>query len=53
MVTFITAYAIVWLALVVYAVRLRANQRHLERIVRALAPDRGESQTWPDAGPGA
>jgi CcmD family protein len=47
--TFITAYAIVWLALVLYVVRLRAEQRHLERIVRVLAT------ADPDAhgGPGA
>jgi CcmD family protein len=34
--TFITAYAIVWLALVLYIVRLRTNQRRLERLVRSL-----------------
>jgi CcmD family protein len=50
--TFITAYAIVWLALVLYTVRLRARQRHLERIVRELSPDARESRAWPGAGAG-
>ena len=34
--TFIAAYAIVWLALVLYIVRLRTNQRRLEQLARTL-----------------
>ena len=34
--TFIATYAIVWLALVLYIVRLRTNQRRLEQLARTL-----------------
>lgn len=34
--TFITAYAIVWLASVLYILRLRKNQRRLEQLARIL-----------------
>ncbi len=34
--TFIATYAIVWLALVLYIVRLRADQRRLEQLTRTL-----------------
>jgi CcmD family protein len=44
MATFIAAYAIVWLVLVLYVVRLRANQRRLEELARSL---QGRVQHWP------
>jgi CcmD family protein len=34
--TFITAYAMVWLALVLYILRLRSNQRRIDRLVQSL-----------------
>jgi CcmD family protein len=34
--TFIATYAIVWLAMVLYILRLRTNQRRLDQLVRTL-----------------
>jgi CcmD family protein len=34
--TFIAAYAIVWLALVIYILRLRREQRRIDQVVQIL-----------------
>jgi CcmD family protein len=34
--TFTVTYAIVWLAMVLYILRLRTNQRRLDQLVRTL-----------------
>ncbi len=34
--TFIAAYAIVWVALVLYILRLRTEQRRIDRLVQSL-----------------
>ena len=52
MATFIAAYAIVWLALVLYMLRLRTNQRKLEQLVRALQSRVQNLPAWNETGPG-
>lgn len=42
--TFVAAYLIVWLAVVLYVGRLHTRQRRLERALEALQLDREGSQ---------
>ena len=48
--TFIAAYAIVWLVLVLYIVRLRANQRKLEGLARTLQSRVQNLPAWSENG---
>jgi len=50
MATFIAAYAIVWLVLVLYIVRLRTHQRRLEELARALQSRVQNLPAWPGSG---
>ncbi len=47
--TFVTAFLAVWLAVMLYVVRLGARQRRMERNLKALQLqfDRAEEQTEP------
>ncbi|MFI5455957.1 MAG: CcmD family protein [Isosphaerales bacterium] len=48
--TFIATYAIVWLALVLYIVRLRTNQRRLEQLARTLESRVQNLRAWAETG---
>jgi CcmD family protein len=48
--TFIAAYAIVWLVLVLYIVRLRTDQRRLEELARALQSRVQNLPKWTESG---
>jgi CcmD family protein len=48
--TFIAAYAIVWLVLVLYTVRLRTNQRKLEELARSLQSRVQNLPVWTENG---
>jgi CcmD family protein len=50
MVTFITAYAMVWLVLALYVVRLGTNQRRLERTARAIEARHRAASPWVETG---
>jgi len=43
--TFVTAYVSVWLAVLLYVVRLGARQRRLEQNLKALQSQLDESKT--------
>jgi CcmD family protein len=47
--TFIAAYAIVWLALVLYVLRLRAGQRQLEELARTLQTRVQNMPVWTES----
>ena len=48
--TFMAAYAIVWLALVLYMLRLRTHQRRLEQLARTLESRVQNLGAWAETG---